>query len=221
MTLDWDWGFAWEVLPQLMRGLRVTVLATGVGMGVALGLGLVLAVLRRSPVRIIAWTAGGFVEFVRSTPLLVQIYFLFYVAPRFGFSLSPLTTGILALGLHYGAYTSEVYRSGIDSVPKGQWEAAIALNLSPARRFCSIILPQAIPPIVPALANYLVAMFKDTPLLSTITVLEMLYVAKDIGSQTFRYLEPLTLVGALFLLVSLAAVVPIRLLERRLAAVRG
>lgn len=218
MTLDWDWSFAWEVLPELLHALRVTVAATVLGMGLALGLGLVLALLRRSPVRAIAWGAGGFVEFVRSTPLLVQIYFLFYVGPRFGFSLSPMTTGVLALGLHYGAYTSEVYRGGIDSVPRGQWEAAVALNLSPARRFVSIILPQAIPPILPALANYLVAMFKDTPLLSTITVLEMLYVAKDIGSQTFRYLEPLTLVGALFLLVSLAALVPIRMLERRLGA---
>jgi len=195
--------------------LRITVLATASGMALALAIGLILAVLRRSHFRFISFPAAVFIEFVRSTPLLVQIYFLFYVAPNFGLSLSPLWTGILALGFHYGAYTSEVYRAGIDSVPKGQWEASVALNLSPLRRFMAIILPQAIPPIIPALANYVIAMFKETPLLSTITVLEMLYVAKDIGSQTFRYLEPLTIVGLLFLIVSLASSFPIRFLERK------
>lgn len=215
LKLDWDWEFAWKVLPDLLHALRITVLATVSGMALALMIGLILAMLRRSHLRLISFPAAVFIEFVRSTPLLVQIYFLFYVAPRFGLSLSPLWTGILALGFHYGAYTSEVYRAGIDSVPKGQWEASVALNLSPLRRFTAIILPQAIPPIIPALANYVIAMFKETPLLSTITVLEMLYVAKDIGSQTFRYLEPLTIVGVLFLIVSLASSVPIRFLERK------
>lgn len=215
LNLDWDWQFAWEVLPELLYALRITVLATGAGMALALMIGLILAMLRRSHFRFISYPAAVFIEFVRSTPLLVQIYFLFYVAPKFGMSLSPLWTGILALGFHYGAYTSEVYRAGIDSVPKGQWEASVALNLSPMRRFMAIILPQAIPPIIPALANYVIAMFKETPLLSTITVLEMLYVAKDIGSQTFRYLEPLTIVGVLFLIVSLASAFPIRYLERK------
>jgi polar amino acid transport system permease protein len=199
----------------LLWALRITVFATACGMSLALIIGLVLAILRRSPFRMVSTPAAVFIEFVRSTPLLVQIYFLFYVAPKFGLGLSPLWTGILALGFHYGAYTSEVYRAGIDSVPKGQWEASVALNLSPVRRFVGVILPQAIPPIIPALANYVIAMFKETPLLSTITVLEMLYVAKDIGSQTFRYLEPLTIVGILFLVVSLAASIPIRFLERR------
>lgn len=215
LKLDWNWEFAWEVLPDLLHALRITVLATASGMALALVIGLVLALLRRSHFRFVGYPAAVFIEFVRSTPLLVQIYFLFYVAPNFGLSLSPLWTGILALGFHYGAYTSEVYRAGIDSVPKGQWEASVALNLSPIRRFMAIILPQAIPPIIPALANYVIAMFKETPLLSTITVLEMLYVAKDIGSQTFRYLEPLTIVGVLFLIVSLASAFPIRFLERK------
>jgi polar amino acid transport system permease protein len=216
MRLDWDWAFAWQTLPMLLRALRVTVSATVFGMSLAMVLGLGLALLRRSRSRWFSWPAAGFIEFVRSTPLLVQIYFLFYVAPAFGLSLSPFVTGVLALGVHYSTYLSEVYRAGIDGVPRGQWEAARALNFSPGRTFFAVVLPQAIPPIVPALGNYLVAMFKDTPLLSTITVLEILYVARDIGSQTFRYVEPLTLVGVLFLVVSLIAAFAVRTVERKL-----
>ena len=221
LSLDWNWEFAFTILPSLLRALRVTVAATVVGMALALVAGLFWAMLRRSRSKLVAWPATGIVEFVRSTPLLVQIYFLFYVMPAVGVKLSPFLTGVIALGLHYSAYTAEVYRSGIDGVPKGQWEAARALNFSHLRTFFTIILPQAIPPIIPALGNYLVAMFKDTPLLSTITVLELLYTSKDIGSQTFRYLEPLTIVGGLFLLVSLLSAWLIRGLERRLVLRRS
>jgi len=153
------------------------------------------------------------IEFVRSTPLLVQMYFLFYVLPQSGVQMSPLATGILALGVHYAAYCAEVYRAGIESVPRGQLEAATALNMSAWRTAVGVVLPQAIPPVVPALGNYLVAMFKDTPLLSAITVVELLQQSKIIGSTTFRYTEPLTLVGVLFLLLSLVAAWGVRRLE--------
>jgi polar amino acid transport system permease protein len=158
------------------------------------------------------------VEFIRSTPLLVQIYFLFFVLPDFGIRLSPLTTGVLALGLHYSAYTAEVYRAGIEGVPKGQWEAAIALNMKPWRIWHAVILPQALPPVIPAMGNYLVAMFKDTPMLAAITVLELLQTAKLIGAESFRYLEPLTLVGLLFLAISLLSSRLIHTLETRFAS---
>src|SRR5690606_17318826 len=161
------------------------------------------------------------VEFVRSTPLLVQMYFLFYVLPASGVQLTPLATGILALGVHYAAYCAEVYRAGIEAVPRGQIEAATALNLSAWRTATGVVLPQAIPPVVPALGNYLVAMFKDTPLLSAITVVELLQQSKIIGSTTFRYTEPLTLVGAMFLVLSLVAAWGVRRLERRLQRFGG
>jgi len=218
MRLDWNWGFTLAILPELARALRITVAATLVGSALALVLGLALALLRRSSIRGLGAATGWVVEFVRNTPLLIQIYVLFYVLPRFGFSMTPFVTGVLALGVHYSAYTSEVYRAGIDSVPRGQWEAAAALNLSWLRTFFRVILPQALPPVVPALGNYVVAMFKDTPLLSTITVLELLFTAKNLGAETFRYLEPFTLVGLLFLIVSLAAAGGIRMLERRMPA---
>lgn len=211
-----DWGYAWDIAPRLAEGLVVTLQATVLGMAVALTLGLVLALARRSHHRLLAWPTSALVEFVRSTPLLVQIYFLFYILPDAGLRLSPLATGVLALGLHYAAYCSEVYRAGLESVPKGQWEAAVALNLSHWRTMKDIIIPQAIPPVVPALGNYLVAMFKDTPLLSAITVLELLQAAKLVGSETFRYVEPLTLVGVLFLILSLVSAAAIRWVEGRL-----
>jgi polar amino acid transport system permease protein len=218
MRLDWNWAFTLAILPELARALRITVAATLVGAALALGLGLALALLRRSSISGLGAATGWVVEFVRNTPLLIQIYVLFYVLPRFGFSMTPFVTGVLALGVHYSAYTSEVYRAGIDSVPRGQWEAAAALNLPRARTFFRVILPQALPPVVPALGNYVVAMFKDTPLLSTITVMELLFTAKNLGAETFRYLEPFTLVGLLFLIVSLAAAGGIRMLERRMPA---
>jgi polar amino acid transport system permease protein len=136
--------------------------------------------------------------------------------PDFGLALDALATGVIALGLHYGAYCSEVYRAGLDNVPKGQWEASIALNLSPWTTFRDVILPQAIPPVVPALGNYLVALFKETPLLSAIAVMELMQTAKILGSESFQYTEPITLVGVFFLVFSLISAALIRRLEWRL-----
>lgn len=211
-----DWAYAWEILPALGSALVITIQATILGMLVAIPLGLVLALARRAPWAMLSWPAAVVVEFVRSTPLLVQLYFLFYLMPDLGLKFSPLVTGVIALGIHYAAYCAEVYRAGIEGVPRGQWEAATALNLSPWRTATGVILPQAIPPVVPALGNYLVAMFKDTPLLSAITVVEVLQQAKIIGSGSFRYTEPITLAGVMFLVLSLVAAALVRMTERRL-----
>jgi len=216
-----DWSFALEILPTLGSALIITIQATVLGMLVAVTLGLALALLRRSRLAIVSLPTAFVIEFVRSTPLLVQMYFLFYVMPLTGVQLSPLATGIVALGLHYATYCAEVYRAGIEAVPRGQLEAARALNMSPWRTAVGVVLPQAIPPVVPALGNYLVAMFKDTPLLSAITVVELLQQSKMIGSSTFRYTEPLTLVGVLFLVLSLVAAWGVRGLEARLQRYGG
>lgn len=215
-----DWSFTLNIMPELLRAFLVTIEATVVGMSLALVVGLLWAVLRRSTNPFVARSATWVVEFVRSTPLLVQIYFFFFVLPDFGLTLSPFITGVITLGVHYSAYTSEVYRAGINLVPRGQWEAAVALNMSRYRMWRSIVLPQAIPPVIPALGNYLVAMLKDTPLLAAITVMEVLQTAKLIGAESFRYLEPLTMVGLLFLSVSLLASAFIRSLEVRFAVRR-
>lgn len=212
-----DISFAIEILPTLLQGFIITLQATAWGSLLALGLGLGFALLRRSSWAWLSKPTSWMVEFIRSTPLLVQLYFLFYILPELGIQMSPLLTGVLALGLHYAAYTSEVYRAGIESIPPGMWEAGTALNFSKRQLYQKIILPQAIPPMIPALGNYIVAMFKETPLLSAITVIELLQQAKLIGSETFRYLEPMTLVGLLFLVISVVVAQIIGQLERHLA----
>lgn len=213
--MDWNWAFAREILPLLLSGLKVTVIATVLGAAVAAVLGLVFALLRRSPNRWVARTAGFVVEFIRGTPLLVQLYFIFYVLPDIGIRLPALAAGVLGMGLHYATYASEVYRGGIEAVPRGQWEAAKATNLTTRQTWVHVILPQAIPPMIPAMANYLLAMFKETPLLSAITVLEMMNQAKSIANSSYRYVEPMTMVGVFFLVISLVSVVGLRWLERR------
>lgn len=212
----WDWAYAWEILPVLAEASVVTVQATVAGFALALVVGLVFALARLAGPVWLRWGAIGAVEFLRSTPLLIQIFFLYYVMPEIGLTLAALPAGVLALGLHYGAYCAEVYRAGLDNVPKGQWEAALALNLSPWTTLRRVILPQAIPPIVPALGNYLVALFKETPLLSVIAVLELMQTAKILGSESFQYTEPITLVGVFFLVFSLISAALVRWVERAL-----
>jgi len=213
--VDWDWGFVFQILPTLGSGVLVTIQATILGSAVAMVLGLVMAILRRSRNRAVSNTVAGLLEFVRGTPLLVQLYFLFYILPDLGLVLSPLVAGVLGLGLHYATYTAEVYRGGIDNVPSGQWEAAKAVNLSTRQTWINVILPQAVPPMIPALANYFVAMFKETPLLSAITVLELMNQARSVANFNYRYLEPMTLVGVFFLAISVPAVIGLRYVERR------
>jgi polar amino acid transport system permease protein len=214
----WDWGFTAAILPALMRGLLITLLVTVLGSLLAFSLGLVFALLLRSEYRAVSLPVRGLVEFVRSTPLLVQVYFLFFVLPSFGVTLSALVVGVLALGLHYATYTAEVYRAGIDAVPRGQWEAATALSLPRSRVWTAVVLPQAVPRVLPALGNYVVSMFKETPLLIGIGVLDLVGQARSVGNLTFRYVEPYTLVGLLFLLLSYPSALLVRRLERRVGA---
>jgi polar amino acid transport system permease protein len=213
--MEWDWGFVRQIMPTLIDGVKITILATILGSALAAAVGLAIALARRSPSRLVSRPVGFVAEFIRGTPLLVQLYFIFYVLPDAGILLPPLVAGVIGLGLHYGTYAAEVYRAGIDNVPRGQWEAAKACNLNARQTWTRIILPQAIPPMIPALANYFIAMFKETPLLSAITVLELMNQAKSVANTYYRYIEPMTLVGAFFLAISLVSVLLLRWLERR------
>lgn len=211
----WDWGYAVDVLPLLLDGLWITIQATVLGSIVAFALGLVLALLRRSGIPVISQLTWGFIEFVRSTPLLVQLLFLFFVLDDFGIRFSPLVTGVVGLGVHYATYAAEVYRAGIEAVPKGQWEACTALSLPRSRVWTGVILPQAIPRVLPALGNYTISMFKETPLLLGIGVLDLVGAAREAGSDSFRFVEVYTLAGLFFLLLSYPSSLLVRRLERR------
>lgn len=215
--MEWDWQFVWQIMPTLLEGFKVTIIATILGSVVAAVVGLALAVVRLSGIPVVSRVVVLVSEFIRGTPLLVQLYFIFYVLPDIGIRLSPLVAGVIGMGLHYATYTAEVYRAGIENVPRGQWEAAKAANLTTRQTWIHVILPQAVPPMIPALANYFIAMFKETPLLSAITVLELMNQAKSIANSNYRYIEPMTLVGIFFLVISLISVVGLRWLEERYA----
>jgi polar amino acid transport system permease protein len=142
--MQWDWAFVWTILPTLGQGVIITIQATILGAVLAMVAGLGLAIARRASSKLISRPAGLFANFVRGTPLLVQLYFLFYILPDIGIVLPPLAAGVIGLGLHYATYTAEVYRTGIDNIPRGQWEAAKAINISQRQTWVQIILPKAI-----------------------------------------------------------------------------
>lgn len=215
--MKWDWSAVSGFMPHLWDGLLVTVQILALGSLISFALGLVWALLMRVNSRWVTWPVGVVTEFVRNTPLLVQLFFLFYVLPEWGITFSALTTGVFAIGLHYSTYTMQVYRAGIEAVPVGQWEAATALNLPLHRTWTAVILPQAVRRVVPALGNYVISMLKDTPMVMAITVLEMLGQARLYSQEHFQFTEPLTVIGVAFIVISYLASLALRALERRLA----
>ncbi|HVI61095.1 MAG TPA: ectoine/hydroxyectoine ABC transporter permease subunit EhuD [Bradyrhizobium sp.] len=214
-SFHWDWGFAWAILPELLQGLVVTVLATLLGSMVAFALGMVWTLVRMLRIPLLTPSVSFFVEFIRGTPLLIQLYFLYYVLPTWGLTISPLPTGIFGLGLFYSAYAAEIFRAGIEDLPPGQWEAALTLGLPVRRVWLGIILPQAIRSVVPILGNVVISMFKQSSLLSTITMFELLAAGLNIGSVNYRYVEPLTLVGAFYFAISFLSARIVRSLEAK------
>ncbi|MER7106321.1 ectoine/hydroxyectoine ABC transporter permease subunit EhuD [Streptomyces sp. NPDC000229] len=214
--MTWDWSAVADFMPRFWDGLLVTLQVLVLGSLISFTLGLVWAAGFRAPSRLVRWPVHVVTEFIRNTPLLVQLFFLFFVLPEWGVQFSALTTGTLAIGLHYSTYTAQVYRAGIDAVPAGQWEAATALSLPAHRTWFAVILPQALRRIAPALGNYVISMLKDTPLLAGISVLELLQQSRLESASTFQYTEPLTVVGVAFVLVAYPASLFVRSLERRL-----
>jgi polar amino acid transport system permease protein len=218
MTLQWDWAFALQTLPTLLRGLIFTLEATFFGSLLAFVLGLVWAFARLAEVPILSQLVRLWVEFVRGTPLLIQLYFLFFIFPSYGITLPALETGIIGLGIYYSSYASEVYRAGIEGVPRGQWEASLALGLPLRRVWGRIVLPQAMRFAIPVLGNFVISMFKESAILSTISVLELIGQANIIGAETARYVEPLTMAALIFLCISYPAARLVRHLEGRISA---
>ena len=215
----WSWERFFDAIPYILDGLWITIYLTIASFAVSMILGFVWTLLRRIPNKAFHWIVTWVMEFIRSTPPLVQLFFIYFawpVIPVVGVTLSPMTSAIFGLGLHFSTYISEIYRAGIESVEKGQWEAAKALNFSTMDKWRRIILPQAIPPTIPMLGNYFIIMFKEVPLASTISVSEILLKANTFGARNFAYLEPLTIVGIIFLLLSYPSALLIRRLEEKM-----
>ena len=218
-TTYWSWERFFDAIPFILDGLWITINLTIASFGVSLLLGIVWTLLKRVPNKFFQWIVTWVMEFIRSTPPLVQLFFIYFawpVIPVIGVTLSPTTSAIFGLGLHFSTYLAEIYRAGIESVEKGQWEAATALNFRTMDKWRKIILPQAIPPTIPMLGNYFIIMFKEVPLASTISVSEILLRANTFGARNFNYLESLTIVGIIFLLLSYPSALLIRKFETKM-----
>lgn len=200
--MNLDWMVVWEHRERFLEGAAMTIFLTVATMALAIPGGLALAFLRMSRWRLVRAPATAFVEFFRATPLILQVYWVFYVLPAtFGLRLSALETGLAALAMNVSSFNSETFRAGILSIRPGQRHAALALGMSGPQVMWYIVLPQAVSRVLPALASTWVSLFKDTSLVSTITVMELSYVSLQIRSQTFRVLEVLTAMAALYWLM--------------------
>ncbi len=197
MTLDWS--PVWDNRDRLLAGAGMTVVLAAVTMALALPGGLILAFLRLSPYRVVRGAATGFVEFFRATPLILQIYWVFYVMPSaFDIRLSEFATALLGLSLNVSSFNSETFRAGILSIRPGQWNAGLALGMTKLQVMREIVLPQAVMRVLPALASTWVSLFKDTSLVSIIAVADLSYVALKVRSESYRILEVLTAMAVIY-----------------------
>lgn len=214
--MNWRWDVFFEAWPIVSKGLYITIGLTIACYIFAIVFGFFWVFLRNTPFKFINWIVTWVMEFIRSTPPLVQLFFIYFTGPSFGITLSPFVAAVIGLGLHTSTYIAEVYRSGIESVDAGQWEASTALNFTTKQKWFKIILPQAVPPTIPMLGNYFIILLKEVPLASTIGVLGILQLANNFGADNFRYLESITIVALLFLLMSYPASLFINYLEKKL-----
>lgn len=205
-----------EYGPELLKGTWLTILLTVVSMAIAMALGLALAGARGSRFLAVRIVSRVYVDFFRGTPLLLQLFYLYYVLPEAGIELSPFTAGVVGLSLNYAAFLSEVYRATIRAVDPGQKEAAAALGMGPITAFRRVVLPQAMKIAIPPLGNYFIQMFKDTALVSTITVQELLFRTQSTANTTYDYFNLYTIAFVIYFLISYPASMLVSYLERRL-----
>ena len=203
-----------ENIGPLLGGLLITVELTLVVITLSLLCGLVVALAGMSRLRPLRWVVKAYIEVIRGTPLLLQLIYVYYVLPEIGIRLDAFTAGVLALTLNYSAYISEVYRSGIQAIAKGQHDAAAALGMTHALAMRRIILPQAIRIVVPTLGNYFIGLFKDTALCSAVSIQELVFTAQVQAALNFQYFTLYTVVAAMYFLVSFPAARLVNYLER-------
>lgn len=200
----------------LLQGLGNTILLTLIVIVLAGLLAIPLALVRTSRVWALRLPFEAFVEIIRGTPLILQLFYVYYVLPSAGVQLDPFAAAVVALTMNYTAYLSEVYRGGIKSIPEGQRNAAAALGMTPMKAFIRIILPQAFKVVTPTLGNYFIALFKDTALASVVTVNELLYTGNLVSSSTYQYFTVYTVTGILYFVAGFPAALFVRYLERRM-----
>ena len=200
--MKFDWSVIWDNLGRLAEGAELTVFLAVVTMALAIPGGLLLAFLRLSRFALVRGAATAFVEFFRATPLILQIYWVYYVLPTFSEIQFPaFETAVIGLVANISSYNSETFRAGIVSIRAGQWNAGLALGMSRAQVMARIVLPQAAMRVLPALATTWVSLFKDTSLVSVINVEDLSYQSLKIRTETFTILEVLTAMAAIYWLM--------------------
>jgi polar amino acid transport system permease protein len=200
--VTFDWSVISDNAGRFAEGAGMTILLSVLTMLLAIPGGLLLAFLRLSPLPPVRVAATAFVEFFRATPLILQIYWAFYVMPAIlDIRLSEFGTALVGLVCNISSFNSETFRAGILSIRRGQWNAGLALGMSKAQVMLKIVLPQAVMRVLPALASTWVSLFKDTSLVSVIAVADLSYVSLQIRAQTYRILEVLTAMAAIYWLM--------------------
>jgi polar amino acid transport system permease protein len=207
-----------DALPLLLRGALLTLQVSALAIVLAAAVGVAVAAARTAAFPPLRWVGAAYVEVFRNTPLLVQIFFVFFGLPRVGVRLSPFQSGLLALSLYTAAYNAEVFRAGLEAVPRGLREAAAALGLSNWQRFRHVVLPVAVRISLPALGNNFVALVKNSSLVSTIGMVELTFVARDLEAWTFRSFEVYGMATLLYLGLVLFLVWALRRVESRTLA---
>jgi polar amino acid transport system substrate-binding protein len=198
--------------PTLLKGAGITIFISVISMALAVTLGLVLTICRLYSRRPLSGLATGYIELYRGTPLLIQLYILYYGLPNIGISLNPLTAAFIGLGMNYAAYEAELYRAGISAVPKGQMEAALSLGMTQGTALRRIILPQAFRIALPGVTNDFIALFKDSSLVSVIAMVELTKTYSILAASTLRFFE----LGLIVALLYFAMSYPLSVLARRL-----
>jgi polar amino acid transport system permease protein len=204
-----------EFLPILLEGLRLTLIVTAGSLVLSTVLGLVWALMRVSGVRALVWISKAVVNLIRGIPIIVQLFYIYFVLPEFGIKFSAMQAAILGLGIAYSAYQAENFRAGIEAIEFGQIEAAQSLGMSWAMTMRRVILPQAFRIVLPPYGNTMIMMLKDSSQASTITVAELALKGQMIASSTFKNGTVFTLVALLYLCMSVPLILLVGWLERR------
>ncbi|MGB7243910.1 MAG: ectoine/hydroxyectoine ABC transporter permease subunit EhuC [Sulfitobacter sp.] len=214
--------FLSQYWPRLLSGTGITIAQFFLAAILGIAISLAMALLKLSNNRILRGSAITYIEVFRGTSLLVQLYWIFFVLPLFGITIEKFTAGYIAVGMNIGAYGAELVRGGILSVPKGQWEAALAINMSPAKRMRRIILPQALVNMLPPWGNLMIELLKGTALVSLISVTDLMFEAKQINASTFLSAQIFGTALVIYYILARFFVTPfMRWLERFMARKMG
>lgn len=213
--MGFEFSYVWAALPTLALAAKMNVMVTLLAFTISLTLGATLALLRHAELRGVTGAIHVYISFIRGTPSLVQIFIVYYVLPVVGIDLPPLAAGVLALGLNSSAFVAEIVRAGINGVPKGQFEASAALGLRRAQQWRLVILPQVFRMMLPALLNEFTIVLKGSPIVSVITVVEVLRHAQQLFSQNYRPFEMLVAAAIVFFVLNFAVSQLFAYIERR------